>query len=206
MLITAIEPRKKSLSAVYIDGEFAMSLDTQTLLENRIEAGVEIDDEQLHKLIELSNFRRAKEKALWLLSGRDYSKKELVDKISTTCDKQAAQQAVLRMEELSLVDDERFAKKYASDLIYIKRLSRSATIYKLVQKGIDKQLAQDVVEDFEIDACEQITAVIEKKYINKLNDEKSVRRAVAALQRMGYRWSDIKSVIYNYVDESDNDF
>ncbi len=31
MRITAIEPRRKGLSAVYIDGEFAMKLDTQTL-------------------------------------------------------------------------------------------------------------------------------------------------------------------------------
>ncbi len=28
MRITAIEPRRKGLSAVYIDGEFAMKLDT----------------------------------------------------------------------------------------------------------------------------------------------------------------------------------
>ena len=36
MRITAIEPRRKGLSAVYIDGEFAMKLDTQTLLDEYI--------------------------------------------------------------------------------------------------------------------------------------------------------------------------
>ena len=45
MRITAIEPRRKGLSAVYIDGEFAMKLDTQTLLENRADVGREISDE-----------------------------------------------------------------------------------------------------------------------------------------------------------------
>ena len=75
MLVTAVEPRRKALSALYIDGEFAMKLDTETLLINHIKAGVEISDEQLHQLIEDSNNKRAKEKALWLISYRDHSKK-----------------------------------------------------------------------------------------------------------------------------------
>ena len=47
MLITAIEPRRKGLSALFIDGEFAMNLDTQTLIENRFDVGREIDDGDL---------------------------------------------------------------------------------------------------------------------------------------------------------------
>ena len=34
MVVTAVEPRRKSFSALYIDGEFAMKLDTETLLAN----------------------------------------------------------------------------------------------------------------------------------------------------------------------------
>ena len=56
------------LSAVYIDGEYAMNLDTRVLLENRVDVGNELDDEALRELIDLSNERRAKEKALWLIS------------------------------------------------------------------------------------------------------------------------------------------
>ena len=113
MKITEIKPRRKRLSAVYIDGEFAVSLDTQTLIENRFDVGREIDDEDLHEIIKLSNERRAKEKALWLLSYREHSKKELEDKIRRTADEDSAQKAVDRMEELGLVDDERFARHYA---------------------------------------------------------------------------------------------
>ena len=72
MKITEIKPRRKRLSAVYIDGEFAVSLDTQKLIENRFDVGREIDDEDLHEIIKLSNERRAKEKALWLCRGRPY--------------------------------------------------------------------------------------------------------------------------------------
>ena len=93
MLITAVEPRRKALSALFIDGEFAMNLDTQTLLENRFEAGREIDDDELKEIIEKSNERRAKEKALWLISYRDHSKKELTDKLRRSFDGESAEKA-----------------------------------------------------------------------------------------------------------------
>ena len=68
------------MCAVYIDGEYALKLDMQTLQENHIAQGDTLTDEQLKMLIDQSDLRRAKEKALWLLSYRDHSKKELVDK------------------------------------------------------------------------------------------------------------------------------
>ena len=104
MLITAVEPRRKAMCALYIDGEYVMNLDARTVIENRFDVGREIDDEDLHEIIRLSNERRAKEKALWLISYRDHSKKELTDKIKRTCDEESAEKAVERMEELGLVN------------------------------------------------------------------------------------------------------
>lgn len=200
MIITAIEPRRKAMSALYIDGEYVMNLDTRTLIENRFDVGKEIDDEQLHEIINLSNERRAKEKALWLISYRDHSKKELADKIKRTCDEESAEKAVERMEELGLVNDEVFAKRYAKKLLFTKHMSKRAAVYELVKKGIDKELAQEILEDIQIDEYEQIRAVIDKKYPG-INDEKIRRRAVAALQRLGFGWDEIKSVIEEYKEE-----
>ena len=199
MKITEIRPRRKGLSALFIDGEFAMALDTQTLLEQRIDVGRELDDEELHELITLSNERRAKEKALWLISYRSHSKKELRDKIRRTCDAEAADKAVERMEELGLVNDEDFARRYAEQLLYGKRLSKRAAFYELRRKGIDQATAEEVLAELNVDVHEQIRALIEKKYRN-INDEKIRRRAVAALQRLGYGWEDIKAVLEEYAD------
>ena len=48
MLITAIEKRRKMLSALFLDGEFAVNIDTETLLQFRYKIGMDITDEQLH--------------------------------------------------------------------------------------------------------------------------------------------------------------
>ena len=197
MLITAIEPRRKGLSALFIDGEFAMNLDTQALLENRFDVGRDISDEELKEMIELSNERRAKEKALWLISYRSHSKKELTDKIRRTCDNDSAEKAVERMEELGLVNDEEFARQYARKLLIQKKMTKRTALFELSRKGIDKETAEAVLDEIDVDYRENIREIIEKKYKN-IQDEKIKRRAVAALQRLGYGWDDIKAVLYEY--------
>ena len=147
------------MCAVYIDGEYALKLDMQTLQENHIAQGDTLTDEQLKTLIDQSDLRRAKEKALWLLSYRDHSRKELVDKMKHTCSQQAAQAAADRMEQLGLVDDQAFARRYARELIYKKRLAPRAALYKMREKGIDRELAQAVLQECTVSASEQIHAL-----------------------------------------------
>lgn len=197
MLITAIEPRRKGLSALFIDGEFAMNLDTQALLENRFDVGRDISDEDLKEMIELSNERRAKEKALWLISYRSHSKKELKDKIRRTCDDSSAEKAVERMEELGLVNDEEYARQFARKLLLQKKMARRAAMLEMSRKGIDKETAEAALDEVDVDHRENIRYIIEKKY-RDIGDEKIKRRAVAALQRLGYGWDDIRAVLNEY--------
>lgn len=201
MTITDIKKGRKYLSAIYIDGELAVHLDTRVVLEENIRAGKEITDERLKELIEISNVRRAKEKALWLISYRDHSKKELVQKIAKTADKESAEIAVDRMEELGLVNDEKYARRYLDQLINIKHLSKNAAKYKLLEKGIDRNLIDEILCETETDPQEHIRAIIERKYLKNLSDEKGKRRCFAGLQRMGYSYSDINSVLQEYIED-----
>lgn len=194
MTITAIEPRRRQMCALFIDGEYVMNLDAQTLIENRFDVGREIDDDELREIIEKSNERRAKDKALWLISYRSHSKKELFDKLRRDFDEDSAQKAVDRMQELGLINDGEFAKAYARKLVYGKKMSLRAAELELRRKGIDNITAEQVLSELEYDAQTQIIEFISKKYRN-IEDEKVRRRAVAALQRKGYGWDDIKQAI-----------
>ena len=200
MQITAIEPRRKGLSALYIDGEFAMKLDTEVLLAHRFDVGREIDDETLHECVLNSDKKRCKDKALWLISFRDHSRKDLLDKLKKDYPEDVAESAVSRLEELGLVNDASYARRYTADLINLKHLSERGIRQKLYEKGIDRDLIDEILEETEIDEEEQIRTVIEKKYARNLSDEKIRRRAVSALQRMGFGYSSIKSVLNEYTD------
>ncbi|MGN1139282.1 MAG: regulatory protein RecX [Ruminococcus sp.] len=200
MIITNAIPKRKGLSDLYIDGEFAIKIDTETFLVSKFSVGSQIDDQQLKELIESSNIKRAKEKALWLISYRDHSKKELESKVRNCSDMDSAKKAVEKLESVGLVDDEKFARNYAQQLLFVKHYSKKGAKYKLIEKGIDRDLADSVLEEIDFDPQEHIKIVIERKYDN-LSDEKTRRRAVSALQRKGYSWSDIKTVIDEFIEE-----
>ena len=200
MQITAIEPRKKGLSALYIDGEFAMKLDTEVILAHRFDVGREITDEALHDCVLDSDRKRCKDKAMWLISFRDHSRRELLDKLRKDYPEDVAEAAIDRLEELGLIDDGRYARRYTADLVNLKHLSERGIRQKLREKGIDRDLIDEILEETEVDEDEQIRTIIEKKYASKLGDEKIRRRAVAALQRLGFGYQSIKSVLNEYTD------
>ncbi len=195
-----MEPRRKSFTALFLDGEFAMNIDTETLLKARWKVGQDITDEELYALLQASEQRRANEKALYLLEHRSHSKKELVEKIRRTTSAEAAQAAADKMEDLGLLDDEDYARRYAAELLNRKGYSTSRTVYELLQKGIDKELARELAEELAPDPQEKILAIVERKYPACASDEKVMRRAVAALQRLGYHYEDIRSAMAEYAE------
>ena len=200
MQITAIEPRRKGLSALYIDGEFAVKLDTETLLAHRFDVGREITDEELRECLTASDVKRCKDKAMWLISYRDHSRHELIEKLRRDYPQEICETTADRLEDLGLIDDGRYALRYTADLINIKRLSERGVRQKLREKGIDRDLIDEALAEFVIDEDEQIRAIIEKKYARSLDDEKGRRRAVNALTRLGFSYQSIKSVMAEYID------
>jgi len=200
MTVTAIEPRRKGLCALYIDGEEAMKLDAEIVLSHRILVGSEITDEQLHACVIDSENKRCKDKAMWLISYRDHSRRELIEKLRHDYSSACAEAAVSRLEELGLVDDERYARRYAAELIEVRRLSDRGVRQKLREKGIDRDLIDEIMAQSEVDEQAQIREIIEKKYARGLSDEKARRRAVNALSRLGFAYSDIKSVLTEYIE------
>lgn len=201
MLITAIEEKKKGMSAVYIDGEFAMKLDTFTLAHEGIKIGTEIDDDTLHELVKASNLSRAKEKAMYLLEYRSRSRYELIEKITPLYGAEAAEAVADRMVELGLVDDERFAHDFAEELFTKKRFAQRRVEYELSRKGIDKEVIELVIEQLTPDPEEQIRSLLETKYRNKIGDVNSRRKTANALAALGYSYYDINSVLSEYEDE-----
>ena len=201
MEITAIEPRRKRLSQLYLDGEAAVKVDTETLLKAGWKPGMEISDEDHHQLLQESEARRAKEKALYLLEYRSHSKKELADKISRTTSREAAEAAVDKMEELGLVNDEDYGRQMAEYLLQKKGYGLRRARQELLQKGIDRELIEELLEELAPDPEEKLREIVERKYQNQLDDEKGYRRTVAALQRLGYGWEDIKTVLAEFRGE-----
>ena len=195
MIITGIEERKKSLTALYIDGEYAVSVDTMTFLSTGKKVGSEITDEELYDLIETSKYNRAKEKALYLIEYRSRTKRELYDKLIVLFGESATKRAIERLEELGLIDDEKYAREYAEVLLNKKGFSRQRAEFELMKKGIDKDVIEEILDELEPEPVEQIKKLLQTKFARRLSNEKDLAKTVNALKAMGYRWSDINEAI-----------
>ena len=199
MIITDVRPRRHRFSMLFIDGEAAVKVDTETWLRSGLAVGDEIDDGRLYELLQDSNAHRAHEKALYLLEHRAHSKRELAEKIARAeIDRAAAQRAAEHMEELGLVDDEQYARSLAQELFVRKKFGARRVKQELRQKGIADEIIAQVLEEFspeDDETVEKIREIIERKYPAAWEDEKIRRRAINALQRYGYSMDDIFTVL-----------
>ena len=195
MIITNIKPSKKGNVLIYADNEYLISLSPEIFVKSKLKIGSYIDEDIIKEISADSNAYKAKEKAMRLLSFRSHSKKELETKIKRSLDEKSAHEAAQKMEELGLVNDREFAKSYAKELSSRKHYSVNRIKYTLVQKGIEKSIISEILEELGIDEEANLLTFLENKYSGKLNDEKYRRRAVSALQRLGYSWGQISSAL-----------
>lgn len=190
MQITDVRKRRGRLYLLYLDGEAAMTVDAAAFDESPYRMGGTITDEELHDLLEESKRRRAKEKALYLLSLRDHSRGELEKKLRRDAGGEVAAEVAGRMEEIGLVDDEGYACRLARDLLARRHFPLRRAESELQARGIARELAREAVaraaEELETDDEQQALALVRKKYYNKLYDEDARRKTAAALARQGF--------------------
>lgn len=204
MIITDLKKSKKGNVLIYADGEYLTKVLPEIFLNSGLKIGDYIDDEILKNLSEAANLGKAKEKALRLLSFRDHSKKELVEKIKQSFGGEYAERAADKMEDLGLVDDEKFADSYAKELFESKLYSVRRIEYELAKKGISSELIEKIMSENVFDERENIAKILSKKGLNKnlienrSENQKEFRRIVAYCQRLGYSWSDISAVINDF--------
>lgn len=198
MIITRVNPIRKSLNQIYIDGEPAVQIDKEVFLLSPYKEGSQISDEELFCLIQQSEQKRAKSRALYYLERKNYFKKDLVNKLCPAFSKEIAQFAVDKMEEIGLVNDLEYGKMYARDMVNFKKFGKIRVKSELYRKGIDKSLIDEILLELweeEDNSVQNIIDILEKRYSNFAEDEKVKRRAVAFLQRKGYTFSQIKQAI-----------
>lgn len=200
MIIKAQKGRGSKIHLL-LDDEYIITTDVNFWAENYYKDGTDITEEEWKELVDKINYRKAFNKCADFLSRRDHSVKELKEKLLRTVDEASAEKAVERFVELGYLDDERFAKNYAEHLFESKHYSANHVKQELFKKGISREIVNEIIESFEIDAVENIITIINKKYYNKLNVDNGKEKVVAALMRKGFSYSDIKSAFYRIENE-----
>ncbi len=198
-----------------LDGEYIATVNADYWFTCGIKSGSEVTPQQLEELLAESARRKMMNKALDLLSMRDYSRRELSDKLVTKAWekkeqkdmdlgslKQQASDICDRLEELGLLNEERFARSYVDELLRRKHLSKSGLKTALIQKGVQRDIIETVLEEVEVDPVEQVRELLATKFKNRdFSDEKQKTRTVNALLRLGYRYNEIHAAMGEWLED-----
>lgn len=204
MKITAKSGRKDKIH-IYIDGEYLLTVDEIFWFSCGYISGDEIDEEELTAFKEAAGSRCAFNSALNSLDYRDHSEREIRTKLLRKYDADCVEEAVRKLVELDLVNDERYAENYALELYEHKKFGKMRIKSELRAKGIAADIANEAVdalfEEEEPDNIQRIVDIIGKRYYNRMNDDVGRKKVFAALQRMGYSFSDIREAMSEFSDD-----
>ena len=134
----------------------------------------------------------AKTRALRLLERRDYSRKELIPKLTEKGEPLEDAEAVAdRMTELGVIDDERYSRMlvrhYAGKGYGVCRIKQ-----ELYRHGIHTDLWEEAMEELPSQE-EQLDKLFRSKLKSSDPDRAEIKKATDALLRRGFSWSEISA-------------
>lgn len=157
--------------------------------------GMLLSQEDFQRLYKEYAVPRAKKRALGILSKKDMTQAQLVEKLQTSLhDSHAIAEAMAFVIQHGYVDDE----SYARDYIYFHKAKKSFRQMKeeLARKGIERDLLENVFEEEGEQPIHTVRPLVEK-YIRKFDelDYKNIQKICMHFGRKGYSLDMIRQII-----------
>ena len=197
MKITSITKKNGTRWQIEVDDEYWAILDAEIIVNQHLKVGVELTEERMEEILRAADFRRARERALYLLDYRDHSRGEIVEKLSRNVDRVIAEEVADKLCELGLIDDGTYAKKLARHFLLTKKYGARRAEFEMRRKGIDGQLAAEAVAEVEPDE-DLLEELALKKYGRYLEDDpdgKGRDKAIRGLMRLGHGYYEAEAAV-----------
>lgn len=217
MKITSIEPQKKNPHRfnIFIDGQFTFGADEDLVINRRLVMGKEISEKDLEKLFFEAEIGKLMERMYRLFNIRGRSEKEVRNYLKELNFKRKMSKAragalknqeelsekaidflIARLKQKGMINDLEFAKAWIEARRKSKQKGIRALKMELFQKGIDKEIIDELLVD-STNEEELAKTALEKKIKSWKNLEslETRKKATDFLLRHGFDYSIIKSVI-----------
>lgn len=197
MKITSITKKNGTRWQIEVDDEYWAILDAEIIVNQHLKVGAELTEERMEEILRAADFRRARERALYLLDYRDHSRGEIVEKLSRNVDRVIAEEVADKLCELGLIDDGTYAKKLARHFLLTKKYGARRAEFEMRRKGIDGRLAAEAVAEVEPDE-DLLEELALKKYGRYLEDDpdgKGRDKAIRGLMRLGHGYYEAEAAV-----------
>lgn len=194
------QKRRKNRRSVYLDGAFAFGCNVNVIARFRLREGIELSAEQVRQIEQGEIRQECLDDALRYLQSRLHSRSELRRKLLRREYGESVIDGVLDdLVRLGYVDDARFAKTRAMSAAEHRHYGRRRAFMELMRAGVDASVADDALEQVysSHDSLDTARRLAEKQAprLRKLDPAVARRRLAGMLQRRGFEYEDVKTVI-----------
>lgn len=155
----------------------------------------DIDYIKLIEALYAENIKEAYNKALELLTLKDYTSFEIKTKLNKKgYDDDVIENVIYKLIEYNFINDERYANNYLNYSLKHKKHGKNKIIYSLRQKGIDKSILNNL--NFDNDKEYEYALILGEKKFNKLTEDKNKKEKIYRyLLSRGYNIGAVLKVI-----------
>ena len=179
---------------VFVDGAFAIGIDIATLQREGLFKGKVLSEEDWVRLVRSESDQKAWHAALRLLEVRPRAEREIRDRLRRKqFEPDQIDTTVSRLRNLGLLDDAQFARLWVANRAATSPKGAQALRYELISKGVDRQVASEIVDDAledgaEAAMCEEVARKAVHRYASSPDRTTFQRKLGGLLQRRGFGW------------------
>lgn len=204
LVITLVESQKKNKDrlSVYVDGKYSFSILQEDYLRLGCFEGCEITPEDIGKIKNEINFNAAKSRAIIFLSLKVRCSSEVGIKLENEgFDEAVVSNVIDELKSMGYLNDTLFVRKFIHDRSILKPQSKKLLKYELLKKGIEGDIIDSVLSDYELDE-ETVAARLIKRKFGKYDfkDEIVRNRARNFLYRRGFNSEITENVIDTFTE------
>jgi len=175
MILTKIEKQKKYKKRfnIFLDGNFTFGLYDDTIFKFGLRINDELSDELCKEIREYDEYNFGKQIAYAYLSYKSRSKKEVYQKLkSKKISDKIIEDIINLLTEQKYINDLNYSKLYLENKLSNKPIGKRLLKLKLMEKGIDKETTEKVIEESFNEETELESArKLLEKYSRKLKNK-----------------------------------
>ncbi len=199
--ITSIKQQKnKNRVNVYLDDKFGFGIDLDNFVLLHLKVDQELTDKEIEEIVRKAEFQKTFDKLLRFAMVRPRSEKEINDYFRRKEVHESLHPDLLKkLKHLNLLNDLEFAKWWVDQRQNFKPKSKRVLQMELRQKGIDKEIVDEVLGSTIIDEGKMAKELLEKKmYKWKGQEPRAAKQKMAQyLAGKGFSWDVIEKVAKN---------
>lgn len=198
-IVTAIKPqRSKKRVNIHLDGKFGFGIDLENSVKLGLKVEQELSEEEIEKIIKKAEFQKAYDKIVRFASLRPRSEKEINDWLRKyKVHKSIHKELFNRLKRLDMLDDRKFAQWWVDQRLSFRPRGKRALFAELRQKGIDRDLIKEVLDETKVDEEKIAFNLLKKRSYRwkNLGKLEAKRKMSEFLARKGFNWEIIKQAI-----------